>query len=496
MAGGRASGLLLPLSSLPGPYGIGCMGREARDFLRFLQKAGQKYWQVLPLVPTSYGDSPYQSCSSIAGNPYFIDLDQLREDGLLTEEECRETDFSGQIDRVDYEKLYQTREPLLRRAFLRSGDRWERERAQFRLREEDWLEDYALFSAIKHSFGDVALSQWPDGALRRREPEALEKARKELREEIEFYCFVQFLFRRQWAALREDARSMGIQIIGDMPIYVSADSAEVWAHPELFQLDDRGFPTAVAGVPPDDFSATGQLWGNPLYDWKRHKATGYAWWIGRIRRAMDLYDVLRIDHFRAFRDYWSVPAGEETAMNGRWKDGPGMGFIRTIRRALPDARLIAEDLGDLTAKARHFFRQADLPGMGVLVQSFSTDSESEYLPHNRPRNSVYYTSTHDSETFLEWLTERADPAQRQLATDYLRLRLDEGLGWGAIRAVWASPAQLAIAPLQDVLGLGDDARVNRPSTLGGQNWQWRVRKEAFNDDVAALLCRMTRTYFR
>lgn len=492
----RASGLFLPVSSLPGPYGIGSMGAAARSFLRFLKRAGQSYWQVLPLVPTSYGDSPYQSCSSAAGNPYFIDLDLLQETGLLTAEECRSTDFSQQNDRVDYEKLYQTREPLLRHAYSRATPALLEEFDAFCQEEASWLEDYTLFSAIKHSFNDVALWSWPDRALRLREPEAMEKARAELAEDCRYYAFVQFLFYRQWAALRADAAALGIQIIGDMPIYVSADSAEVWARPELFQLDADGCPTAVAGVPPDAFSDTGQLWGNPLYRWPTHRQEGYAWWLDRIRQAMKRYDVIRIDHFRGFRDYWSVPAGEETALNGHWEDGPGMDFVRAIRRSLPDAQLIAEDLGDLTDQARTFFRQAGFPGMGVLVQSFSPGYDSDYLPHNRPRSSVYYTSTHDSETFLEWLTERADPGQHKLASRYLRLRMDEGLAWGAVKAVWGSPAELAIAPLQDILGLGGDARINRPSTLGGANWQWRVRAEALNDNVAALLREVTETYFR
>lgn len=495
----RKSGLFLPVSSLPGPYGIGSMGRYARAFVDFLAQAGQSFWQVLPLVPTGYGDSPYQSSSSAAGNPYFIDLDLLQEEGLLEKGDFDPRVFGENPDRVDYVRLYEHREKVLRLAFRRFQTGGGPDSGSFQSfveSESPWLSDYALFAAVKRSFGDRALAEWPDGAIRAREPAALERYGRELEEDVLFHKFVQYLFYRQWRSLRDYAAERGVKLLGDMPIYVSADSAEVWAHPELFQLSKDGAPTAVAGVPPDDFSATGQLWGNPLYNWEEHRRTGYKWWLQRIRRALKLYDLVRIDHFRGFCDYWSVPADSEDATGGKWVEGPGMDFIRAIRSYLPDAPLVAEDLGDLNDRARKFFRDAGYPGMGVLVQSFSLEEESAYLPHNRPQNSVYYTSTHDSETFIEWLTERASPEQQRFASRYLRLQDGEGLNWGAVKSVWASPALLAIAPLQDILGLGGDARINRPSTLGGVNWQWRVREEALNRGVAGLLREVTETYWR
>ena len=492
----RSSGVFLPVSSLPGPYGIGSIGEPAFKMIDFLKKAGQSYWQVLPLVPTGYGDSPYQSTSSSAGNPYFIDLDDLIKRKLLTKDEVCEVNFSAQTDRVDYEKLYHTREPLLRLAYSRIDEDFKKEMNSFCQQEASWLEDFSLFSAIKHSFGDVALKDWPDKELRLRKPSAVKRARQELRDEIAFYCFEQYIFYLQWTALRKYASLHHVKIIGDLPIYVSLDSADVWAKPELFDLDSDRNPASVAGVPPDAFSETGQLWGNPLYNWNYHQKTGFQWWISRIERQMELFDLIRIDHFRAFSDYWSVPYGESTALKGHWEDGPGMHFINAVWNALPNAGLIAEDLGDLTEQARAFFKEAALPGMAVLVHSFSLDEESEYLPHNRPKNSVFYTSTHDSETFLEWLTEKATPEEHQFASNYLRLRMDEGLAWGAIKTVWASPAALTIAPMQDILGLGGDSRINRPSTLGNSNWQWRVRLDALNDHVADMLFEVTSTYKR
>ncbi len=496
MSTSRAGGIVLPVSSLPGPYGIGSLGAQARLFVDFLRDAGQSYWQVLPLVPTGFGDSPYQSSSSFAGNPYFIDLPQLCEDGLLTREECDACDFGADIDRVDYSLLYKNRLRLLRLAFARGQTRLKSELAAFRRAEAHWLPDYALFMAVKAKFGMAALDEWPDKAIRARKPAALKAYAGELAGDAAFHEFIQYIFFTQWRALRTYANAQGVRIIGDLPIYVSRDSAEVWSRPELFLLDKDGAPRVVAGVPPDYYSETGQLWGNPIYDWPHHEKTGFAWWLSRLGHMAALFDVVRIDHFRGFCNYWEVPAGETTALKGRFRRGPGMNFVKAVRAAYPDLPVIAEDLGDLDDKVRAFFRKTGFPGMNVLVYAFDPNGDSPYLPHNTPANQVCYTSTHDSPTFLDWLTGEASPEERAFATDYLRLHDSEGLSWGALCSVWGSPGRLAMAPLQDVLGLGADARINIPATLGGENWRWRVRSEALNDGVAGRLRHLTGTYRR
>lgn len=492
----RKSGLVLPVSSLPGPYGIGTFGRSARRFVDFLRDAGQSYWQVLPLGPTGFGDSPYQSCSARAGNPYLIDLEELRAEGLLTADELSRADFGDNPDRVDYEKLYEGRANILRAAFARGREQFSKELTAFRRAESDWLTDYALYMSVKENFGMAGLDEWPDADIRRRKPAAVKQYAVRHAEDIAFHEFVQFLFYRQWTALKKYANRNGVQIIGDMPIYVSPDSVERWTEPLLFLNGPDGAPRALAGVPPDYYSETGQLWGNPLYDWAYHEKTGWRFWLARLAHTRRFFDVIRVDHFRGFYNYWAIPAGEETAMNGHWRRGPGMKFVRAIRTAFPDLPLIAEDLGDLDGAVRSFFCRTGLPGMDVLVYAFDPDGDSAYLPHNTSPNRVFYTSTHDSPTFLDWLTGEAGEAQRIMAVDYLRLRADEGFSWGAVTAVWGSAAGLAMAPLQDILGLGADARVNIPSTLGGLNWRWRVREEAINDEVAARLRGITKLYRR
>ena len=478
MSHSRASGILLAVSSLPGPYGIGSLGAPARAFVDFLARAGQTYWQILPLVPPGDGASPYMSPSAFAGNPCLIDLDELARDGLLTGEELAQARCPDP-DRVDYQALAKTRLPLLRRAWQRSRTR--RAASPEEGAQLPWLEDYAAFAAL-HDRYQLGWWDWPEGAV----PEG---------EEVDFHRFLQTTFYRQWFALRKYANSRGIRLMGDVPIYLSNDSVERWKRPELFQLDGKGKLKAVAGVPPDAFTDQGQLWGNPLYDWQGHREEVFAFWRERMAWCGRLFDAVRIDHFRAFHSYWAVPVEARTAREGHWEPGPGMELLEELRQAVPELELIAEDLGDLGPEALEFVRTCGVPGMKVMVFAFDPGAESAYLPHNCWGECVVYTSTHDTPTFVQWLTQ-ADPAWSRFARDYLRLREEEGLGWGVISGAWATAAPLAIAPMQDVLGLGADARMNTPGTMGPQNWSWRVRQEALNGGVADLLCRITRTYRR
>lgn len=491
---GRSSGILLPIFSLPGDYGIGNLGKSARMFVDFLSAAHQRWWQILPLVPPGSGDSPYMSPSAFAGNPWFLDLDALAQEGLLTQEELAGARYSDP-DRVQYQWLSQTRLPLLRKAWSRSKETQGAAQEVFLSQQSSWLPDHALFTALHAHLGDIPLAQWP-AALRRRDPEVLAEYRVLLADEIDVQVFLQFQFFRQWAALRAYAQQKGVSILGDLPIYVSADSVEVWAQPQLFQLDEDLVPTAVAGVPPDAFSSMGQHWGNPLYNWEGHTGPLFAWWVKRMENAALLYDAVRIDHFRGFHTYWSIPAGAKAALDGHWEPGPGQALVDHICRQVPDLALIAEDLGDLDAAAHDFIANSGLPGMKILVYAFDPAGESSYLPHNCPPDSVVYTGTHDTPTFVQWLFDEATPAQRQYASDYLRLRADEGFGWGGVSGAWAAPSRLAIAPLQDVLGLGADARVNFPGTSGPQNWSWRVRQDALNPDVSGHLGHITHVYRR
>lgn len=491
---GRSSGILLPLFSLPGPYGIGALGQEARSFLDFLAQARQHLWQILPLVPPGSGDSPYMSPSAFAGNPWFLDLDDLVDRGLLTQEEREEARYPDP-DHVDYQWLRQTRMSLLHRAWVRGRTEDLPQRAAFAEEHAFWLPDYALFAALQAHFDGAPLSQWPED-IRRREPKAMERFRRELADQVDFHTFLQYHFFRQWADLRAYARERGIAIMGDTPIYVSCDSAEVWARPELFQLDGDLTPRAVAGVPPDAFSATGQHWGNPLYDWDGHREALFQWWERRMTHASLLYDMVRIDHFRGLHTYWSIPADAANAMEGHWVPGPGQALLDHLSQQVPGLELVAEDLGDLDEEARAFIARSGLPGMKILVYAFDPVGESAYLPHNCPRDSVVYTGTHDTPTFIQWLFQEASPEERTYAMEYLRLDEGEGFNWGAVRGAWSAPSALAVAPMQDILGLGSDARTNTPGTTGPHNWSWRVRREAFNPDVARTLAHLTRLYRR
>ena len=490
----RSSGILMPMSSLPSKYGIGTMGKSAYKFVDFLEAAGQKYWQLLPLGPTSYGDSPYQSFSTFAGNPYYIDLELLVKDGLLKTAELNKLDWGSDPQRVDYGLIYHNRFAVLRKAFDRGREKYAEEFAAFRAENASWLENYALYMAVKASFGNVCWTDWPDEDIRLKKPEAVEKYREELREDVDFYAFLQFLFFRQWNELKAYAREKGVQFIGDIPIYVAMDSADVWSEPHYFQLDDRNVPKEVSGVPPDAFTADGQLWGNPLYDYDAMKADGYGWWIRRIDGARKLYDVIRIDHFRGFESYWAVPYGEETARNGYWKPGPGMGLVGVLTSWFSDIRFIAEDLGYMTPEVKKLLSDSGLPGMKVLEFAFDVNSDSDYMPHNCVKNSVCYVGTHDNETVKGWL-QWADKETVKYAKDYMRITEDEGWCWGMIRAGMGCGSELFVMQMQDVLELGRECRMNTPGTASG-NWQWRMLPDALTKPLAKKLRAYTKLYSR
>ena len=546
----RASGILLHPTSLPGPYGIGDLGPQAYAWVDFLAGSGCRLWQVLPLGPTGYGDSPYQCFSAFAGNPYLISPELLLEDGLLAPDDLTDRqDFPA--NRVDFGALIPWKLNLLERAFIRfSADpqpALQKALDSFRAENASWLDDYALFMALKESHGGGSWDGWPE-PLRKRYPAALTKARQFLTHHVSRFTFYQFIFFRQWHALKIYANERGIQIIGDIPIFVAYDSADVWAHPELFYLDDEGLPTVVAGVPPDYFSPTGQLWGNPLYRWDVHKATGYAWWLERFRAILEMVDIVRLDHFRGFAGYWEVPAGNPTAEIGRWAPGPGADFFEAVRVALSGAEepapgggssnpqgvsrpavealpIIAEDLGVITPDVVALREGFHLPGMKILQFAFSAP-DNPFLPHHYPRNCVAYTGTHDNDTARGWYAS-APEAEREFALRYLgskrspqlalpvladrpgseiegsltadamseTLHSGESFAWELIRAVWASVAVFALAPMQDLLELGTEARMNYPSRLGG-NWEWRMEEGALSEELKAWVRELNSLYSR
>ena len=487
----RSSGVLMHITSLPGPYGIGTMGETAFAFVDFLHKAGQNYWQLLPLNPTGYGDSPYQSCSSFAGNPYLIDLDLLTREGLLLPGEA-ETVIWGDCDiRVDFGLQYKNRMKLLRRAYERFTDRGALDR--FCNENSSWLPDFALYMALKDRFDGTPWYRWEEG-LKYRDPNAIWQVRQTMQPEIRLYCFVQYLFYKQWDALRAYAKNKNIRIIGDVPIYVPLDSVEVWCAPELFQLDDTLTPTAVAGCPPDGFTEDGQLWGNPLYRWDLMEKDGYSWWIRRLAAAGKLYDTVRLDHFRGFESYWSVPYGDGTARNGKWVEGPGLAFIDAVKNALPNLEMIAEDLGFLTPEVLQMRDDSGLPGMKVLQFAFDSREPSSYLPHTYIQNTVCYTGTHDNMTTRQWL-ESATPDSAEYAASYMSLSHKEGYVWGVIRTAMSSVSRLCVVPMQDYLELGSDARMNFPGTMGN-NWVWRAAKGCFSEPLANKIYGLTELYGR
>ncbi|MCQ2535827.1 MAG: 4-alpha-glucanotransferase [Lachnospiraceae bacterium] len=490
----RSSGILLPVASLPGKYGIGSFSKEAYKFVDDLKEAGQNYWQILPLGPTGYGDSPYQSFSTFAGNPYFIDLDTLIEEGLLKESEVNSYDWGSNKSYIDYEKIWLSRFKVLKIAF----ERFDADDKEYRAFTEDnsfWLDDYALYMAVKNSFGGVSFIEW-DEDIRKRDSKAIEKYKEELKEEIEFYKFQQFKFNEQWNKLKAYANKNGIKIIGDIPIYVAFDSADTWANPELFQFDEEGLPTGVAGCPPDAFSATGQLWGNPLYRWDYHKKTDYEWWIKRIKNCYKLYDVVRIDHFRGFDEYYNIPYGDSTAEFGKWEKGPGIELFKAIKKELGEIDIIAEDLGFLTESVLELVKETGYPGMKVLEFAFDSREESDYLPHNYTNNSVVYTGTHDNNTLKGWFNEltKEDKAFVFKYLDKKKLK-KKTLHWDFIRLAMGSVANLCVIPVQDYLGLGAEARINTPSTLGN-NWKWRMSEGALSKELLDRIYKITKLYSR
>lgn len=490
----RSCGILMPVSALPSAHGIGTLGRAAYEFVDFLARAGQSWWQLLPVGPTSYGDSPYQSFSAYAGNPYYIDLDMLVEDGLLTQAETCGIDWGDDAGRVDYAKLYENRSGVLRLAAERGIARDKAKLEAFAEQNGGWLGDYALFMALKDANGGKAWTEWEDARLRRHESEALRAAAEELRDDVQFYEYIQLLFFEQWEKLRGYAAKKGIGFIGDMPIYVALDSADVWSSPESFLLDEDNMPTGVAGVPPDYFSEDGQLWGNPLYDWDAMRADGYGWWIRRVDGAARLYDVLRIDHFRGFESYWAIPSGAKSAKQGCWVKGPGMDLVGRLTSWFSDMQFIAEDLGILTPAVEQLLSDSGLPGMKVLEFAFDPKEKSAYLPHRHVENCVCYLGTHDNPPMAAWLDE-ASREEKDFAARYLGADGDASLPEAMLRAGFASVARLFVAQLQDVLGLGAQARMNTPGTLGG-NWRWRVDEAQLTDALAARLSELADMYER
>ncbi|MFN8446321.1 MAG: 4-alpha-glucanotransferase [Caldilineaceae bacterium] len=492
----RRSGVLLHPTSLPGRYGVGSFDKNAYDWVDFLADTHQSLWQVLPLGPTGYGDSPYQSFSSFAGNPYLISLEDMVKEGLLSQEILDSApDFPRA--RVDYGAIYHWKLPLLREAALAfkdfATDAQKEEFKQFCQNESDWLNDYTLFMALKDAHGGKPWHEW-DMDLRSRKKKALEAANKSYADAIHAYKFAQWLFYRQWHQLKAYANSKNIQIVGDIPIFVAMDSCDAWTNPKEFFLDKEFKPTVVAGVPPDYFSETGQLWGNPLYRWSAMKESGYAWWIKRIRAALRLYDIVRVDHFRGFAAYWEVPAAETTAINGKWVKGPGADFFNTIKQELGDLPIIAEDLGEITPDVIELRNQFGLPGMKILQFAFSSDASDKFLPHNYERNFIVYSGTHDNDTSWGWYRQSATPKERDYFRRYLRTDGHDA-AWSMIDACFRSVANTAIVPLQDLLDLGTEARMNFPGIASG-NWSWRFVPEQITEFLGSRLRDVTEIYGR
>nr|WP_321023079.1 4-alpha-glucanotransferase [Clostridium neonatale] len=491
----RSSGVIMHISSLPGKYGIGTFGEEAYKFGDFLKEAGQKYWQILPLGPTSFGDSPYQSFSAFAGNPYFIDFDLLRKDGLLEKEDYESVDFGSNEEDIDYGIIFRNKMKVLRKAYENSKSKDIKELKLFTEEEDAWLDDYALYMSVKNSFDLRSWQTW-DEDIRLRKPEAMFKYKEDLKDDISYWKFLQFEFFKQWTKLKTYLNELGIEIIGDMPIYVAEDSADVWANPDAFMLDKETLrPLKVAGCPPDIFSATGQLWGNPIYDWNHMEKDHYKWWIDRIRQSFKIYDVLRIDHFKGFESYWSIPYGDKTAENGEWVKGPGIKVFNAIKDALGDVNIIAEDLGTLTEETIKLRNDTGYPGMKILTFAFDSDYNNPFLPHNYDKNFIVYTGTHDNDTVRGWMEKTGEKEYVEKAIEYLKLTEEEGYSWGFIRSAWSSVADIAIAQMQDFLDLGNSARMNLPSTLG-INWRWRMKARAYDNKLAKRMKEMTKIYGR
>lgn len=496
----RASGLLLHISSLPSAYGIGDLGPAAFQFADFLTHTNQRLWQVLPVGPIGPGASPYSSPSTFAGNPLLISPAPLIENGLLTEEDLAPLAELPR-DHVDYARLIPRKREVLHTAFRRfhadASTIDARRFKQFRDHESTWLDEYALYAALKEAHDGAAWTAW-DAPLVRRDPEALKRARDEHAETIEKHVFWQYLFHRQWSALRSYCHARDIRLFGDLPIYVASDSADVWAHQDLFHLDDEGKPTVVAGVPPDYFSPEGQHWGNPIYQWDRMEDRGYAWWTERLRRAFDLFDLVRLDHFRGFDEYWQIPAGHDTAINGEWKEGPGAAFFETMEDEFGDLPVVAEDLGIITDSVKDLRDAFEFPGMAVLQFAFGGNPTNEFLPHNYTRNQVVYTGTHDNNTTVGWWEEELSDRRKDFAQSYLNLpdsSQKEVLHRRAIRSLMSSAANRVVFPLQDVIGLGGEGRMNTPGTTE-DNWAWRFTPDQISDEDEEMLKTLTYLYGR
>lgn len=494
----RTCGVLLPIFSLPSKYGIGCFSKEAYKFVDFLKKAGQNYWQILPLGPTSYGDSPYQAFSTFAGNPYFIDVEEFVREGWLTSGDLKK--YSGENvgydNYINYSKLYDVRFKLLKKAFEASNIRSNGDFVSFAEKNAFWLDDYALFMAVKNHFDSKAWSEW-DTDIRVRRPEAVAKYKEMFAVEMDFYRFQQYYFDKQWKALKKYANDNGVKIVGDVPIYVAFDSSDVWGNPELFDLNSDNIPNAVAGCPPDAFAVTGQLWGNPLYRWDYHRQTGYEWWLKRISYCFELYDVVRIDHFRGFDEFYAIPYGDATAEFGSWRKGPGYELFETINRELGNKEVIAEDLGFLTDSVRELVKKTGYPGMKILHFAFDSSPASEYLPHNVGNNSVIYTGTHDNETTRGWYRRllKEDKKTAKYLQEYTGVKAEDKMADAVVKLAFASVCDTCIIPFQDYLNLGNEARINTPSVLGN-NWQWRMGKGDMSAALAKKMLKLKEMYNR
>lgn len=490
----RGAGLLLPVSSLPSPYGIGTFGKAGFDFVDLLVKAKQKYWQVLPLGPTSYGDSPYQSFSAFAGNPYFIDIDILVSEGLVKQSEVDEHFWGDEENKVDYEAIYNSRFDVLKKAFERSNHQTKKEYIQFCEENNYWIDDYSLYMAIKNHFDNKEWLLW-DEDIRFRKPEAVKKYEKKLKKDIDFWKFCQYKFYEQWFKLKDYANEKGIQIIGDIPLYVAMDSSDVWVHGDLFELDERKNPINIAGVPPDCFSVTGQRWGNPLYDWDKMEQDDFDWWRKRMQASAKLYDVVRIDHFIGIVRYFRIPAECETAEHGNYKKGPGKKLTKVIMESIGDAKIIAEDLGLMIPSVRKLMDSTGFPGMKILQFAFNGDPNNEYLPHNyHTSNTVVYGGTHDNQTLVGHLKD-IDKAEEEYALEYLGVKRKKDIPDGIIKVAYASNAAVAIFQVQDILKLDDSARMNLPSSLGG-NWEWRMTEGQLTEQNIQNLSKLATVYGR
>lgn len=493
----RSSGILLPIFSLPSKYGIGCISKEAYEFIDFLKASGQTHWQILPIGQTSYGDSPYQSFSTFACNPYFIDLDEFIQEGIISKRDCEAYDWGNHEEYIDYKTLYKNRFALLKTVYKRSSISKDKNFLKYQEKNSAWLQDYALFMALKDACGGCSWQQW-DKPLKSRDPVTLENYKKELIYEIEFYMFLQFKFAKQWSKLKKYANKNGIKIIGDIPIYVAEDSADTWTHPELFQFEDDLTPKAVAGCPPDDFCATGQLWGNPLYAWDVHETSNFSWWKERIEQCAKLYDIVRIDHFRGFDEYYSIPAGDSTAEFGTWESGPGMKLFDALSESTQELDIIAEDLGFMTPSVIQLVKDSTYPNMKVLQFGFTPYGDSEYLPHNYDKNCVVYTGTHDNETTIGWYRNQTMKTKKFIL-EYNNIPLlkvtgkkaEQAMVQSMIRQAMMSPANTCIIPIQDYLGLDNAARINAPSTLG-DNWKWRMKKDVLTKKKAKQIRQLTK----